>query len=60
MSAPSRKHIDIDCYIESTQTETCFLCEIASHNPEYPHHIVYEDEGAINFLNKYPMLYGYS
>jgi diadenosine tetraphosphate (Ap4A) HIT family hydrolase len=28
-------------------------------NPEYQHHVVYEDERAVAFLNRYPSLYGY-
>jgi diadenosine tetraphosphate (Ap4A) HIT family hydrolase len=29
-------------------------------NPDYDHHIVYQDESAVVFLNKYPTLYGYT
>jgi diadenosine tetraphosphate (Ap4A) HIT family hydrolase len=32
---------------------------MVSGNPAYAHEIVYEDEWAIAFLNKYPPLYGY-
>ena len=28
-------------------------------NPEFPHHIVYEDDAAVAFLNAYPPLNGY-
>jgi diadenosine tetraphosphate (Ap4A) HIT family hydrolase len=28
-------------------------------NPEYRHEVVYEDETAIVFFNRYPVLYGY-
>lgn len=28
-------------------------------NPEFRHHLVYEDERAVAFLNRYPTLYGY-
>jgi diadenosine tetraphosphate (Ap4A) HIT family hydrolase len=28
-------------------------------NPEYQHHVVYEDERAVAFLNRYRSLYGY-
>jgi diadenosine tetraphosphate (Ap4A) HIT family hydrolase len=38
----------------------CFICEMLSGNPEFGHHIFYEDEIAVAFLNKYPQLYGYS
>jgi ATP adenylyltransferase len=55
-----RQTVNIDAYVQSTQTGPCFLCEIAAHNPEYPqHHYVFENGQAIVFLNKYPMLRGY-
>ena len=39
----------------------CFICEIVAHKkPTYQdHHLIYEDESAVVFLNKYPVLYGY-
>jgi diadenosine tetraphosphate (Ap4A) HIT family hydrolase len=37
----------------------CFICEMLAGNPEFRHHIVYEDEIAVAFLNRYPTLYGY-
>jgi diadenosine tetraphosphate (Ap4A) HIT family hydrolase len=36
-----------------------FICELIAGNPEFAHHIVYEDENAVAILNKYPALYGY-
>jgi diadenosine tetraphosphate (Ap4A) HIT family hydrolase len=36
----------------------CFICELIAGNPEFRHHVVYEDETAIAFLNAYPVLYG--
>jgi ATP adenylyltransferase len=38
----------------------CFICEIVKRNPQFAHHVFYEDELAIAFLSKYPTLYGYS
>jgi diadenosine tetraphosphate (Ap4A) HIT family hydrolase len=29
-------------------------------NPEYRHHLIYEDQGAVVFLTKYPTLAGYT
>lgn len=55
-----RKPFDFRAYVDEIQTKPCFLCQIAAKNPEYRHHIVYEDEFAIAFLNKYPVLYGYT
>jgi diadenosine tetraphosphate (Ap4A) HIT family hydrolase len=37
----------------------CFICELLAGNPDYAHHVVYEDDYAIAFLNRYPPLYGY-
>lgn len=37
----------------------CFICELVSGNPSFRHHVIYEDETAIAFLDAYPALYGY-
>ena len=39
--------------------ERCFICEFLAGNPEFAHHLVYEDDAAVAFLNAYPPLYGY-
>jgi ATP adenylyltransferase len=38
----------------------CFVCELVAGNPDYRHHVVYEDGDAIAFLNRYPALYGHT
>ena len=38
----------------------CFICEMLAGNPEYQHHIVFQDETIVAFLSKYPQLYGYT
>jgi diadenosine tetraphosphate (Ap4A) HIT family hydrolase len=38
----------------------CFICEMLAGNPEFRHHVFYEDKLAVAFLDKYPALYGYS
>jgi diadenosine tetraphosphate (Ap4A) HIT family hydrolase len=40
--------------------DRCFICELLAGNPEFAHHVVYEDEAAIAFLNRYPALYGHT
>lgn len=40
--------------------DRCFICELVAGNPEFAHHVVYEDEAAIAFLNRYPSLYGHT
>jgi diadenosine tetraphosphate (Ap4A) HIT family hydrolase len=37
----------------------CFICELLAGNPEFAHHVIYEDADAVAFLNKYPRLRGY-
>lgn len=54
-----KKPFDFKTYVEEIQTRPCFICEIIKGNPEYRHHVIYEDDIAIAFLNKYPPLYGY-
>jgi len=57
-----RQPFDIEAYIQHTQSGPCFICEIVARNPnpQYTNYIVYEDDIAIAFLNKYPVLYGYT
>lgn len=37
----------------------CFICELLDGNPDYAHHVVYDDGHTVAFLNRYPPLYGY-
>ena len=53
-----RRRIDFDA-IRRDLEGRCFICELVAGNPECAHHIVYEDERAVAFLNKYPTLYGW-
>jgi hypothetical protein len=39
--------------------DRCFICSIAA-GEDTQHHVVYEDEGAIAFLNRFPTLEGYA
>ncbi|MFX0042933.1 MAG: HIT family protein [Candidatus Hodarchaeota archaeon] len=54
-----RYQLDMDAYNQRVQTRPCFICEIVAKNPEYPTHIVFEDDDFIVFLDKYPRLYGW-
>jgi diadenosine tetraphosphate (Ap4A) HIT family hydrolase len=54
-----RQAFDLQTYIRDIQTRPCFICEMVAGNPAYAHEIIYEDDRAIAFLNKYPPLYGY-
>jgi diadenosine tetraphosphate (Ap4A) HIT family hydrolase len=37
----------------------CFICELLDANPEFRHHVVYEDGHSIAFLQRFQTLYGY-
>lgn len=53
------KHpFDIGAYEKRVKEGPCFLCELVAGTN--PHHVIYEDQSAIVFLNKYPSLYGYT
>jgi len=53
------KPFDMDAYVETISSGPCFICEMLARNQEYAHHIIYQDEQAVVFLNKFPILYGY-
>jgi diadenosine tetraphosphate (Ap4A) HIT family hydrolase len=49
---------DVAAYEQRSREGPCFICElVAGANP---HHVVYEDQNVVVFLNKYPVLYGYT
>ncbi|HEY7355943.1 MAG TPA: HIT family protein [Ktedonobacterales bacterium] len=56
----SRQPFEMDDYLERSRSGPCFVCELLAGNPQYHHHVVYEDDTAVAFLNKYPTLYGYT
>jgi diadenosine tetraphosphate (Ap4A) HIT family hydrolase len=57
MAIPT-KRIDFDA-LRRQLGGRCFICEMLAGNPDYEHHIVYEDERAVAFLNRFPAVYGY-
>jgi hypothetical protein len=54
-----RKRVDFNAIREELRGR-CFICEMLAGNPEYQHHVVYDDDRAVAFLNRYPSLYGTS
>ncbi len=54
------EHIDpyLDRYVERARSGPCFICELVRNNPDYVHHVVFEDDDFIAFLDKYPTLLG--
>ncbi|HWF77334.1 MAG TPA: HIT family protein [Caulobacteraceae bacterium] len=55
-----REAFDLDAYIERSTRGPCFICRLVAGDPDYRHHVVYEDDFAIAFLNKWPVLAGYT
>jgi diadenosine tetraphosphate (Ap4A) HIT family hydrolase len=54
-----RRHVD-PAAVRAGVAGRCFICEIVAGNPDFAHHVFYEDEHAVAFLNAYPTLYAQS
>jgi diadenosine tetraphosphate (Ap4A) HIT family hydrolase len=54
-----RKSFDLDSYIEQIQKSPCFICEMVAGRLN-DNHIIQKTGDFIIFLNKYPVLYGYT
>jgi diadenosine tetraphosphate (Ap4A) HIT family hydrolase len=55
-----RFEVDWATYHRRARTGPCFICRIVARHGEFPAHIVYEDDTAIAFLDKYPRVVGYT
>lgn len=55
-----RKPFDLDAYARDIAGKPCFICELVKGNPAFAHHVIWEDDATIIFLNKYPTLRGYA
>jgi diadenosine tetraphosphate (Ap4A) HIT family hydrolase len=49
-----------EAYHQRAQTGPCFVCQIIARDPEFPADIIYKDDTAIVFLDKYPRVLGYT
>ncbi len=56
----NRQPFDMSAYLERSRRGPCFVCEMLAGNPDYRHHVLYEDDRTVAFLNRYPPLYGYT
>jgi diadenosine tetraphosphate (Ap4A) HIT family hydrolase len=59
-AAPHRQPFDMEAYVRRITEGPCFICRMTAGDPAYAHHVVYEDDFAVAFLNKYPTLAGYT
>lgn len=57
---PPRQPFDMEDYVRRITMGPCFICRMAAGDPDYAHHVVYEDDFAVAFLNKHPTLTGYT
>lgn len=55
----NRLPFDLDSYIERIQSSPCFICEMVAGRLN-GNHIIQQSNDFIIFLNKYPVLYGYT
>ena len=57
-----KRHVpDLDAYHERARTGPCFVCGIVAGDPDFAgHHVVYEDDDALAFLNRWPTQRGYA
>jgi diadenosine tetraphosphate (Ap4A) HIT family hydrolase len=53
-----RVTLDVDSYVERVRRRPCFVCGIVQGRSD--HHVVYETERYIAFLNRFPTVYGYT
>jgi diadenosine tetraphosphate (Ap4A) HIT family hydrolase len=56
---PERYQIDWKTFHHRAQKGPCFVCEIVAGDSDGPVHMVYEDDTALAFLDKYPISYGH-
>lgn len=54
-----RQRFDLEAYLAEVRNRPCFICGVVSGDPAYAHHVIFEDDDTIAFLNKYPPLLGY-
>lgn len=61
MSHPyPRKRLDAEAYGRQSREGPCFICAMLAGHPDYLHHLVFENEHAVAFLDCFPTLYGYT
>ena len=55
-----RQSFDLKSYLNEI-AEGCFICRLVRRDPTLPaHHVVWRDDEAIVFLNRFPTVYGYT
>jgi diadenosine tetraphosphate (Ap4A) HIT family hydrolase len=56
----ARQRFDLDAYLQEVNTG-CFICRLVQGDPTLPsHHVIWQSDEAIAFLNRFPTVYGYA
>ncbi|MBU2670571.1 HIT family protein [Actinoplanes bogorensis] len=55
-----RLAFDFEQYARRVADGPCFVCATVAGHPDYRHHVVFEDDETIAFLNREPTLLGYT
>ena len=62
MSDYQRQPFDLAAYVQGIKSQRqagqCFICDLAAG--QNPHHMIYENDQAVVFFNKFPTLVGYT
>jgi histidine triad (HIT) family protein/ATP adenylyltransferase len=56
---PAKIPFDLQQYVRRVTQGPCFVCGFMEGLPGHHHHMVYEDDDTVAFLNRYPTLLGY-
>ncbi|MCW3818047.1 HIT family protein [Micromonospora sp. DR5-3] len=56
---PAKTAFDFEQYERRVRQGPCFVCAFVSGDPDYRHHVVYEDDDTTAFLARNPTLLGY-
>jgi diadenosine tetraphosphate (Ap4A) HIT family hydrolase len=57
---PDRERFDLDGYVQEVE-QGCFVCRLVEGDPtQPPHHVIWQNEEAIAFLDRFPTVYGYT
>jgi diadenosine tetraphosphate (Ap4A) HIT family hydrolase len=60
LTEPERTNLDMESYLHEVR-KGCFICRLIEGDPTLArHHVIWRDQDAIAFLNRYPPTYGYS
>jgi len=54
-----RATLNLQDYARRARSDRCFICQIVAGSHPFEHEVIYRDDQAIAFLNRFPTLLGY-